>query len=83
MWYGGGTHHEGATLTQHAKKSDPLQIAESPKALVEVPLALLGALTSTRNAFFELCVDAGRQVLDALTRSPRPKISEDRESRSA
>jgi hypothetical protein len=42
------------------------KIVEPQKALVEVPLLLLGALTSTRNAFFELCVDAGRQVLDAL-----------------
>jgi transposase-like protein len=32
---------------------------------------LLGALTSTRNAFFELCVDAGRQVLDALMEQDR------------
>jgi hypothetical protein len=38
-------------MPKHAKKSDHLQIAESQKALVEVPLPLLGALTSTRNAF--------------------------------
>ena len=41
------------------------------KALVEVPLPLLGALTNTRNAFFELCVDAGRQVLDAMMEQDR------------
>ena len=58
-------------MTKHAKKSDHLQIVESQKALVEVPLPLLGALTSTRNAFFELCVDAGRQVLDALMEQDR------------
>ena len=58
-------------MTKHAKKSDHLQIVESPKALVEVPLPLLGALASTRNAFFELCVDAGRQVLDAMMEQDR------------
>ena len=58
-------------MAKHAKKSDHLQIVESPKALVEVPLPLLGALTNTRNAFFELCVDAGRQVLDAMMEQDR------------
>ncbi len=58
-------------MAKHAKKSDHLQIVESPKALVEVPLPLLGALASTRNAFFGLCVDAGRQVLDAMMEQDR------------
>ncbi len=58
-------------MAKHAKKSDHLQIVESPKALVQVPLPLLGALTNTRNAFFELCVDAGRQVLDAMMEQDR------------
>ena len=58
-------------MAKHAKKSDHLQIVESPKALVQVPLPLLGALTNTRNAFFELCVAAGRQVLDAMMEQDR------------
>jgi transposase-like protein len=58
-------------MSKHARKSDHLQIVESPKALVEVPLPLLGALANTRNAFFELCVDAGRQVLDAMMEQDR------------
>ena len=58
-------------MSKHAKKSDHLQIAQAPTALVEVPLPLLGALTTTRNAFFELCVDAGRQVLDAMMEQDR------------
>ncbi len=58
-------------MAKHAKKSDHLQIVESPKALIEVPLPLLGALASTRNAFFELCVDAGRQVLSAMMEQDR------------
>jgi len=58
-------------MAKHAKKSDHLQIVEAAKAVVEVPLPLLGALTSTRNAFFELCVDAGRQVLDAMMEQDR------------
>lgn len=58
-------------MSKHAKKSDHLQIAEAPKALVEVPLPLLGALTSSRNAFFDLCIDAGRQVLGAMMEQDR------------
>ena len=58
-------------MAKHAKKSDHLQIVKSPKALIEVPLPLLGALASTRNAFFDLCVDAGRQVLDAMMEQDR------------
>jgi len=59
-------------MSKHAKKSDHLQIVEDPKTTtVEIPLPLLGALTSTRNAFFELCVDAGRQVLDAMMEQDR------------
>jgi transposase-like protein len=59
-------------MTKHAKKSDHLQIIENPKTTgVEIPLPLLGALTSTRNAFFELCVDAGRQVLGAMMEQDR------------
>ena len=58
-------------MTKHARKSDHLQIVESPKVLVEVPLPLLGALANTRNAFFGLCVDAGRQVLDAMMEQDR------------
>ena len=58
-------------MTKHAKKSEHLQIVEIPKTFVEVPLPLLGALTGTRNAFFELCVDAGRQVLDAMMEQDR------------
>jgi putative transposase len=59
-------------MSKHAKKSDHLQIVEDSKTTtVEIPLPLLGALTSTRNAFFELCVDAGRQVLDAMMEQDR------------
>ncbi len=61
-------------MTKHAKKSGHLQALESPKALIEVPLPLLGALTNTRNAFFELCVDAGRQVLDAMMEQDREHL---------
>ncbi len=52
-------------------RGTPLLADVSSKALVEVPLPLLGALTSSRNAFFELCVDAGRQVLGAMMEQDR------------
>jgi putative transposase len=62
-------------MAKHAKKSDHLQIVEDPKtASVEIPLPLLGALASSRNAFFELCVDAGRQVLDAMMEQDREAL---------
>ena len=61
-------------MTKHAKTSDHLQIAESPIALVKVLLPLLGAQMSTRNRIFELCVDAGRQVLDAMMEQDREAL---------
>jgi putative transposase len=62
-------------MTKHAKKSEYLQLIELPKATaVEIPLPLLGALTNTRNAFFELCIDAGRQVLGAMMEQDREDL---------
>ena len=71
-------------MTKHAKKSDHLQIVESLKTTaVEIPLPLLGALASTRNAFFELCVDAGRQVLNAMMEQDREALCGPRWKREA
>ncbi len=62
-------------MTKHARKSEYLQLIEPPKTTaVEIALPLLGALTSTRNAFFELCIDAGRQVLGAMMEQDREDL---------
>jgi hypothetical protein len=62
-------------MTKHAKKSEYLQLIEPPETMaVEIPLPLLGALTNTRNAFFELCIDAGHQVLGAMMEQDREDL---------
>ena len=54
-------------MAKHAKNSDHLQLLDPPKtAIVEVPLPLLGALANVEQSFFELCVDAGQQVLASM-----------------
>ncbi len=59
-------------MTKHAKKSDHLQLVDVPKtAIVEVPLPLLGALANTEQSFFELCIDAGQQVLASMMEQDR------------
>ena len=62
-------------MTKHAKKSDHLQIVELPKTTtVEIPLALLGAFTNIENSFFDLCIDAGQQVLAAMMEQDREEL---------
>jgi hypothetical protein len=62
-------------MPKHPKKSDHLQLLDSPKTtLVEVPLPLLGAFTNIENSFFDLCVDAGQQVLGAMMEQDREEL---------
>jgi len=62
-------------MTKHAKKSGHLQIVDLPKATtVEIPLPLLGALAKIENSFFDLCIDAGRQVLGAMMEQDREAL---------
>ena len=58
-------------MSKHAKKSDPLQLVDQSTTLVEVPLPLLGAFQSIEDAFFDLCIHSGRQVLDAMMEQDR------------
>ena len=54
-------------MTKHAKKSDHLQLVDLPKTtMVEIPLPLLAAFGNIENSFFDLCFDAGSQVLTAM-----------------
>ena len=62
-------------MTQHAKKSDHLQLVDVPRTtIVEIPLPLLGALGKVEQSFFELCIDAGQQVLASMMEQDREDL---------
>lgn len=62
-------------MTKHAKKSAQLQLVDRPRTTsVEIPLPLLGAFANIQNSFFELCVDAGQQVLFAMMEQDREEL---------
>ncbi len=62
-------------MTKHAKKSDHLQLVDQPKTTtVEIPLPLLGAFANIERTFFELCVDAGQQVLASMMEQDRDDL---------
>ena len=62
-------------MTKHAKKSDHLQLVEGPQtATVEIPLPLLGAFTNIERSFFDLCIDAGQQVLASMMEQDREDL---------
>ncbi len=71
-------------MTKHAKKSDHLQLVDLPKTTtVEIPLPLLGAFSNIENSFFDLCINAGRQVLDAMMEQDREELCGPRWKRDA
>ena len=62
-------------MTKHAKKSAQLQLVELPKTTsVEIPLSLLGVFANIEKSFFELCIDAGQQVLFAMMEHDREAL---------
>ena len=62
-------------MSTHAKKSEHLQLVDPPKTtFVEVPLPMLGAFASIEDAFFDLCVHSGLQVLDAMMEQDREDL---------
>jgi transposase-like protein len=62
-------------MAKHAKKSDHLQLLDAPKTtIVEIPLPLLGALGNIEHSFFELCIDAGQQVLASMMEQDREDL---------
>ena len=62
-------------MTKHAKKSDHLQLVDAPKtATVEIPLPLLGAFANIERSFFDLCIDAGQQVLASMMEQDREDL---------
>jgi len=62
-------------MTKHAKKSAQLQLVDPPRTTrVEIPLPLLGAFARIQNSFFDLCVEAGQQVLFAMMEQDREEL---------
>ena len=62
-------------MTKHANNSDPLQMVELPQTTtVEIPLPILGAFANIENSFFDLCFDAGSQVLTAMMEQDREDL---------
>ncbi len=62
-------------MTKHANNSDHLQMVDLPKTTtVEIPLPLLAAFGNIENSFFDLCFDAGSQVLTAMMEQDREDL---------
>ena len=62
-------------MTKHARKSPRLQAVERPTAAtVQIPLPVLGAFASIERSYFDLCIRAGQQVLDAMMEQDRPEL---------
>jgi len=72
-------------MTKHANNSDHLQMVDLPQTTtVEIPLPPLGAFANIEHSFFDLCFDAGSQVLTAMMEQDRedlcgPRWKEDRQ----
>jgi len=62
-------------MTKHAKNSRHLQAVDQPTTMaVEIPLPLLGAFANIEKSFFELCIDSGQQVLQAMMEQDREDL---------
>jgi hypothetical protein len=62
-------------MTKHAKKSNHLQAVDLPRMMaVEIPLPLIEAFDNIEKSFFELCIDAGQQVLSAMMEQDRENL---------
>jgi transposase-like protein len=62
-------------MTKHAKKSTHLQAVDLSNTMaVEIPLPLLGAFVNIERSFFELCIDTGQQVLQAMMEQDREDL---------
>lgn len=62
-------------MTKHAKKSEHLQLVDQrATATVQIPLPILDAYASIERSFFDLCVNAGQQVLSAMMEQDREDL---------
>lgn len=59
-------------MAKNATTRSHLQLVDPPAPVgVQIPLPLLAALTSAENAFFDLCLGVGQQVLQVLMEQDR------------
>ncbi len=71
-------------MATHAKKADHLQLVDPPRTtMVEIPLPLLGAFANIERSFFDLCIDAGQQVLASMMEQDREDLCGPRWKRDA
>jgi transposase-like protein len=62
-------------MSKNARKSDHLQLVdEASTATVQIPLPILDAYSSIERSFFDLCVNAGQQVLSAMMEHDREDL---------
>ena len=62
-------------MTKHVRKSRRRQAVERPPAAtVRIPLPVLGAFARIERSYFELCIRAGQQVLDAMMEQDRTAL---------
>ena len=62
-------------MTKHAKNPTHLQAVDQPTTIaIEIPLPLLGAFANIEKSFFELCIDSGQQVLQAMMEQDREDL---------
>jgi putative transposase len=62
-------------MGKNATTASHLQLVDPPAPVgVQIPLPLLGALTNAENAFFDLCIGVGQQVLQVLMEQDREEL---------
>lgn len=62
-------------MRKHARKPAHVQPADPPKAVsVQIPLPMLGVLADLEHAFFDLCIQAGQQVFEAMMEADREQL---------
>jgi hypothetical protein len=62
-------------VPKRAKKCDQLHLVNRPQtAMVEIPLPPLGAFANIERSFFDLCINAGQQVLASMMEQDREDL---------
>ena len=74
-------------MAKHRVRSSKRKVHVVPSRTVQLPLPVLGTLLDAQSAFFELCVETGREVLLAMQEADRdvhcgPKGRHDRQRRA-
>ena len=61
-------------MAKHRSRSKGNQAPSEKSLTIQVPLPVLGVLTDTREAFHELCIETGQQVLMAMMEADREAL---------